>query len=44
MEMLNGFGPESFLGSFFDGLEGFFDGLDFELPESSTDPSGATGA
>ncbi len=41
MEMFfSGFGPESF----FDGLEGFFEGLEFELPESSTDPPGAASA
>ena len=32
------------LESFLDGLRGFFDGLELEFPQSSTDPDGATGA
>lgn len=40
MEMLDGFGLGDFLGGLLDSL----DDLELELPESQTDPSGATGA
>ena len=40
LEMLDGFGPGGFLGGLLDSL----DDLEFEFPESQTDPSAVTGA